>query len=80
MYLARLKSINPNIPHEVLDDAAHRIQKTETPVLVKNNKIFHRYLIDGMHVDYKDDEGNQIDEYVNFIDFDNTEKNEFLRY
>ncbi|TLS66147.1 type I restriction endonuclease subunit R [Mariprofundus erugo] len=50
--LERLKVINPHIPTSVLEQVSHQVAKPETPVLIKNNKVFHRQLLEGVKVEY----------------------------
>ncbi len=40
--LRQLEIINPHIPETVREQTAQFISKPETPILIKNNKTFHR--------------------------------------
>ncbi|MGM0497920.1 MAG: type I restriction endonuclease subunit R [Bacteroidota bacterium] len=75
--LSRLKLINPDIPHTALEEAVIRISKPETPILIKNNRIFHKYLIEGVSVQYRQND-EIVDDYVRLIDFSKSNNNEFL--
>ncbi len=48
--LTQLQIINPHIPSSVLETVAHQIAKPETPILIKNNKTFHQWLLEGVKV------------------------------
>ncbi len=75
--LTQLQKINPHIPVSVLETVAHQIAKPETPVLIKNNQAFHRLLLEGVKVNYKDD-GKDITDYVALVDFKDVANNQFL--
>jgi len=75
--LTQLKKINPHIPVSVLDIVSHQIAKPETPILVKNNKTFHRLLLEGVKVEFKDD-GKAKTDYVQLVDFTDVSNNQFL--
>lgn len=73
-----LVRINPHIPVSTLEQVALQVAKPETPILIKNNKIFHQMLLEGVKVDYKDDNGEEKHDYARLVDFDNLQNNQFL--
>lgn len=75
--LNQLKVINPHIPASVLEMVSQQIAKPEALVLIKNNKVFHRLLLEGVKVSYKDD-GKDITDYVALVDFSEATNNQFL--
>ena len=75
--LTQLQIINPHIPISVLETVAQKIAKPETPILIKNNKAFHRLLLEGVKVEFKD-EGKSKTDYVALLDFSNVSNNQFL--
>ncbi|GLS26596.1 type I restriction endonuclease subunit R [Marinibactrum halimedae] len=75
--LNSLQKINPNTPVSVLEQITQQIAKPESPVLIKNNKAFHQWLLEGVKVEYKDD-GEEKTDYVQLIDFSNVSNNQFL--
>lgn len=75
--LAQLQVINPHIPSSVLETVAQQVAKPETPILIKNNKTFHQWLLEGVKVSFKQD-GKDKTDYVQLIDFSNTANNQFL--
>ncbi len=75
--LNQLQIINPHIPSAVLETVTHQIAKPETPILIKNNKTFHQWLLEGIKVSFKD-KGEDKTDYVQLIDFSNTANNQFL--
>ena len=76
--LSCLQAINPQIPIATLEQVALQIAKPETPILIKNNKSFHQMLLEGLKVDYKDDNGEEKHDYARLVDFDNLKNNQFL--
>ena len=75
--LASLRKINPHIPFATLEEAAQTVTKPESPVLIHNNRVFHKLLLEGVPVEYRDGDDTKAD-HVQLIDFYNVEKNQFL--
>lgn len=75
--LTQLQIINPHIPVSVLETVAQQVAKPEMPILIKSNKAFHRLLLEGVKVNYKDD-GKDITDYVALVDFTNVTNNQLL--
>ena len=75
--LSQLKVINPAIPLATLEQVSIQISKPETPILIKNNKAFHQWLLEGVKVEYKELNESKTD-YVRLIDFFNVANNQFL--
>jgi len=46
-----LENINPNIPTDVISEAAKKITRTESPSLIENNRRFHRMLTDSVDIE-----------------------------
>ena len=75
--IKQLHLINPHIPVATLELVAQQIAKPETPILIKNNKVFHQFLLEGVKVEFKDGEKSKTD-YVQLVDFSNVSNNQFL--
>ncbi len=75
--LQQLQVINPHIPVATLETVAQQIAKPETPVLIKSNKAFHQFLLEGVKVEFKVD-GKSNTDYVQLVDFTNINNNQFL--
>lgn len=72
-----LININKKIPESSIDYAIKKIQNFETNDVFTNNKLFHKYLTEGIEVtDFID--GKTVYHTVKLIDFDNIKNNEFL--
>ncbi|NNN47169.1 type I restriction endonuclease subunit R [Vibrio sp. 2-2(8)] len=79
--VSTLETLNPTVPSDTLIEVAKTVATPPTPVLIKNNKLFHQYLIEGVPVEYSVMEQEQWvtkHTHVRLIDFDNRENNEFL--
>lgn len=76
--LNQLIKINPQIPADALEQVAQQIAKPETPVLITNNKYFHKQLLQGVKIEFKDQEGQTKTDYAYLVDFSNTSNNQFL--
>ena len=75
--LSQLKVLNPQLPEEALEYAISAVSQPETPILSKNNKLFHQYLLEGVKVEYKENGEDKVD-YVRLIDFSSVANNQFL--
>ncbi|MEW6510847.1 MAG: type I restriction endonuclease subunit R [Bacteroidota bacterium] len=69
--------LNPAIPEEARDQGLNAIQRLTSPQLISNNELFHRYLTDGVPVQYRDGSSERGDS-VWLIDFANPDNNDFL--
>lgn len=75
--LSRLELINPHIPAATLAQVALQIARPETPILINNNKAFHRWLLEGVKVEFTLAGEERVD-YVKLIDFADISHNQFL--
>lgn len=73
----RLTAFNPGIPAAAIEDAIGQIARPNFPVLIQNNREFHRQLRDGVKVQFQEDGETKAD-FVKIIDFENVDRNEFL--
>jgi len=72
-----LISINPNIPFDAIEEAIRKVTRTDSPSLIENNKQFHKYLTEGIDIEYSRENRIKYDK-VWLIDFNNPENNNFL--
>jgi type I restriction enzyme R subunit len=72
-----LARINPHVPADTLEDAVRKLRHTEHPSLVENNRQFHRYVLEGVPVEYRA-EGRVVHDVVRLVDFDQPEANDWL--
>jgi len=78
---ARLKNaiakLNPKVPSDAQDEALKKVLRTNSPNLFQNNYTFHKYLTEGVDVEYR--KGDRIiGDKIWLIDYSNPSKNEFL--
>ena len=69
--------LNPTIPADALNQAQREIFNIASSDLLNNNEIFHKYLTEGITVEYQKN-GETRGEPVNLIDWHNIDNNEFL--
>ncbi|HOH97179.1 MAG TPA: type I restriction endonuclease subunit R [Candidatus Cloacimonadota bacterium] len=73
-----LITLNPKIPSDAIEEATRKLTKLDSPSLVTNNHTFHRYLVEGVPVEYPREDGSIAGDYARIIDFENSENNDFL--
>ena len=62
----RLRSINPTIPAAAIEDAINHILNPNLPSLLQANRQFHRWLRDGVKVEYQHD-GETVGDFVRLL-------------
>jgi type I restriction enzyme R subunit len=45
--------LNPSIPREAQEEALKKVLRAESPDLVTNNYTFHKYLTEGVDIEYR---------------------------
>ena len=70
--------LNPNIPAEAHEEAIRKVLSPHSPALVQNNRAFHRMLVDGVEVEYRDSDGATRGGGAQLVDFENPENNDWL--
>ncbi|MDB6016529.1 MAG: type restriction endonuclease, HsdR family [Pedosphaera sp.] len=74
----KLEDLNPQIPEEGLGEALRKLRLISHPTLIENNRAFHRLLVEGVDVEFRNKAGQIVHDKVWLIDFANPEANEFL--
>ncbi len=77
----RLALLNPELSSDVLEQVVQTVCTPETPVLIKNNRSFHKYLIEGVPVEYsviEDGQSVSKHSHARLMDFDQPDNNDFL--
>ena len=49
-----LARLNPDLPMGALDDAFRKLTRLEGTSLESRNRVFHRLVVDGVNVEYRD--------------------------
>ncbi|MFW9940377.1 MAG: type I restriction endonuclease subunit R [Candidatus Thorarchaeota archaeon] len=72
-----VNTLNPKIPMDAREHAIREVFHIASPDLITNNEKFHKYLTDGVEVEFQSDGVTRGDK-VWLVDFDEPENNEFL--
>ena len=73
-----LAELNPSLPLDSLEDAIRKLTSPEGSTLEARNRTFHRMLVNGVGVEYRDSEGRIRGDQVEVIDFENPANNDWL--
>ena len=73
-----LARLNPHLPAETLEDVLRKVQQTETPSLIEENRCLHRYLVESVPVELAREDGGIGGDSARLIDFDDIEANDWL--
>ena len=73
-----LALLNPVLPASALDDAYRKLTRPEGSTLKARNRAFHRMLVNGVEVEYRDGEGTLSGNLVQVIDSENPASNDWL--
>lgn len=76
--LAALARLNPHLPPEARERAAHAAVTQSKPLLISRNRSFHRLLREGVPVEYSVSDDAKKADYAQLIDFAEPAKNDFL--
>jgi type I restriction enzyme, R subunit len=69
--------LNPQVPAVIVDEAVQRVLKLDHPVAEQRNRDFHRMLLAGLSMSWRDGDGVKHED-VRLIDFATLDANEFL--
>lgn len=75
---AAIARLNPTLPLSSREDALRKVLVHETTDLVLNNQRFHRFLIEGVDVEYSDGAGTVRYLKARIIEFDDPSANDWL--
>ena len=73
-----LAALNSGLPFEALDDAYRKLTRPAGSSLDSRNRAFHRMLVNGVEIEYRDAEGMVRGDQVQVIDFENLANNNWL--
>jgi type I restriction enzyme R subunit len=74
---AAITRLNPTVPADAQEDALKKLLRSDSPNLFQNNYTIHKYLTEGVDVEYR--KGDRIvGDKVWLIDYKNPTNNEFL--
>jgi len=76
---AALHRLNPDLPHDAVEEVARTLSRPPHPTLIQNNRWFHAQLADGVEVEYRDAKnGETRGGRARLIDFDEPAVNQLL--
>src|SRR5690606_564465 len=75
---AAIERLNPNLPGAAREEAVRWLGLVERPSLLEENRRLHRALVEGVPVEYRDDEGVVRHVAVQVLDFVDPSANEWL--
>jgi len=73
-----IDELNPKLPNDAKEDAIKKVLRTLAPDQITTNEMFHYMLVNGVDVEYRNQEGRIVGTKVWLIDFDNPDNNRFL--
>ena len=73
-----LAALNSGLPVEALDDAFRKLTRPQGATVEARNRAFHRMLVNGVEIEYRDAEGTVRGDQVRVIDFESTANNDWL--
>src|SRR4030042_5947580 len=53
-----LQRLNPQVPVDALEEAFRKLTRPDSPSLVANNHVVHKYLVEGVPVEYQRADGS----------------------
>ena len=73
-----LSRLNPSLPPSALDDAFRKLIRPQGSTVEARNRAFHRMLVNGVEIEFRDSDGRVRGDQVRVIDFDNPVNNDWL--
>ena len=72
------RRLNPTIPEDTVDEAMRLLLRQETPSLVEENRRVHRMMVDGIDVEFSDEDDTIKGDKVWIVDFSNPANNNWV--
>jgi len=73
-----LRRLNPQAPPDALEEAFRKVTRPDSPSLVGANHTVHRYLMEGVPVEFQRADGSMGGDQIRLLDYDAPANNEFL--
>lgn len=76
---AALRDLNPHLPGDIKDEVFQRVVHLPlaSPSVAQNNRTFHRWLREGVPVEYRADDGRIVGDLARLVDFTDPKANDF---
>ncbi|HEX8372183.1 MAG TPA: type I restriction endonuclease subunit R [Chthoniobacterales bacterium] len=75
---AAVHRLNPKLPPAAVEEVVHVVTTPTETSLPRNNRAFHRLLMDGVRVEFTNAAGEKKIDHAQLIDFQNPARNDFL--
>ncbi len=75
---AAIATLNPHIPSPAREEALKKVVRTESQDLIHSNQVFHNMLVNGVDVEYRNNEGEVVYDKVWLFDFKEYSNNEYI--
>jgi type I restriction enzyme R subunit len=75
---AAVRRLNPKLPPTAVEEVVHVVTTPTETSLARNNRAFHRLLMDGVKVEFTNAAGAKETDHAQLVDFQNPENNDFL--
>jgi type I restriction enzyme R subunit len=73
-----LQRLNPAVPADAIEEAFRKLTRPDLPSLIANNHAIHKFLVEGVPVEYQRADGSMAGDLVRVLDFEEPDNNEFL--
>lgn len=73
-----VEQLNPHIPPEAQAEAIRRVKQAEYPALTEENQRLHKYLVEGVPIEFTGADGAIKGDHVRLVDFSNPAVNNWL--
>jgi type I restriction enzyme R subunit len=73
-----LERLNPQFSSDALEEAYRKLTRPESPSLVANNRTVHKYLVEGVPVEYTRPDGSIGSDAARVLDYERLAQNDFL--
>lgn len=73
-----LKRLNPHVPADALEEAFRKLTRPESPSLIAHNHIIHKYLVEGVPVEYQRKDGSIAGDLIAVLDHNDPDNNDFV--
>jgi type I restriction enzyme R subunit len=75
---AAVKRLNPKLPPAAVEEVVHVVTTPTETSLPRNNRAFHRLLMDGVKIEFTNAKGDKETDHAQLVDFQKPSNNDFL--
>ncbi|MDA8150927.1 MAG: type I restriction endonuclease subunit R [Nitrospiraceae bacterium] len=72
-----LSRLNPHLPPEALEEAFRKLTRIDSPTLIQRNHAFHRFLVEGIPVEYRTRD-RIVSDSARLFDLSNLDNNDWV--